>query len=319
MLSIGVSPWIDQYRTLNHYSNTQYPTFPMIGILLIDKPLGCSSHEVVHQLRRRFGTKRVGHAGTLDPLATGLLVVAVGPATRFLQYLPLEPKLYRGELSFGIETNTYDAEGEIVAQLDVPSNLRDKVDEALKAFTGVIEQVPPMFSAIKKSGRPLYEYARRGETIERQARTVHIGRFEIENINGSVATVWVECSGGTYVRSLAHDLGRAIGCGAHLSGLVRHRIGRFDLKQAVHLDKVSPTDIIPLDEALKPMPMLTLSDIEVAEIREGRQISFKLGTVASPVAMLDVDGTIVGIARPTDSGALQPECVIPLGASLDSD
>ena len=115
----------------------------MIGILLIDKPLGCSSHEVVHQLRRKFGTKRVGHAGTLDPLATGLLVVAVGPATRFLQYLPLEPKLYRGEITFGVETNTYDAEGEIVAHNDVPADLAGKIQEALDRFTGLIEQVPP--------------------------------------------------------------------------------------------------------------------------------------------------------------------------------
>ncbi|MFY9235319.1 MAG: tRNA pseudouridine(55) synthase TruB [Fimbriimonadaceae bacterium] len=291
----------------------------MIGILLIDKPLGCSSHEVVHQLRRKFGTKRVGHAGTLDPLATGLLVVAVGPATRFLQYLPLEPKLYRGEITFGVETNTYDAEGEIVAQKDVPADLAGKIQEALDRFTGLIEQVPPMFSAIKKAGRPLYEYARRGETIERQPRTVHIGRFEAENINGSIATVWVECSGGTYVRSLAHDLGQTIGCGAHLSSLVRHKIGRFDLVDAVHLDQVSPADIIPLQEALKPMQMLTLSDNEVAEIREGRQIN--TNTTAggsSPVGMLDVGGTVIGIARPTDSGALQPECVIPTEASYDS-
>ena len=131
--------------------------------------------------------------------------------------------------------------------------------------------------------------------------------------------MWVECSGGTYVRSLAHDLGQTIGCGAHLSSLVRHKIGRFDLVDAVHLDQVSPADIIPLQEALKPMQMLTLSDNEVAEIREGRQIStHTIAGGSPPVGMLDVGGTVIGIARPTDSGALQPECIIPTEASYDS-
>lgn len=287
----------------------------MIGILLIDKPRGCSSHDVVHQLRKQFGTRRVGHAGTLDPLATGLLVVAVGPATRFLQYLPLEPKVYRAEITFGAATVTYDAEGEITEEHAIPEDLARLISENVKRFTGLIDQKPPMFSAVKRHGRPMYEYARRGEEIEIEPRRVHVAQFGLEKLEGQEATMLIECSGGTYVRSLGHDLGQAIGCGAFLSGLVRLRVGRFGLEAAVAPDQASNEDVMPLSEALPPMPLLKLTATEVGEVREGRQIDTGRPPGAKLVGLLEPGGDVIGVARVTADGTLQPECVIPKEAA----
>lgn len=281
----------------------------MLGVILIDKPKGISSHDVVDELRRRFSMRKVGHAGTLDPLATGLLVLAVGPATRFLQYLPLEPKVYRAQVTFGVQTNTFDAEGEIVETLPVPEDLQAKVARATPPFLGVIEQVPPMFSAVKQKGRPLYELARRGESVQRDPRRVHIGRFELERLEGNVADFMVECSGGTYVRTLASELGLAVGCGAHLSGLVRLAAGRFSLADAVALDEASPSHVAPLADALGHMPPLNLSPSEARSIRQGRRLPGR-GS-GELFALLAPGEGVIGVARKTAEGDLQPECVIP--------
>ena len=220
----------------------------MLGVLLVDKPLGCTSHDVVNDIRRRFHTKRVGHAGTLDPLATGLLVVAIGPATRFLQYLPLEPKEYVAEITFGKTTTTYDREGEIVSEHPFPADLRGSIEQVLPSFLGLIQQVPPMYSAVKVAGKALYKYARAGNEIERESRSVHIGAFEIEEIADSLLRARIVCSGGTYIRTLAHDLGNAVGCGAHLSGLRRTKVGRFTIDRAIPLDEIAPDRIDALND-----------------------------------------------------------------------
>lgn len=284
----------------------------MLGILLIDKPLGITSHDVVTRLRRRFQTKRIGHAGTLDPLATGLLVVAIGPATRFLQFLPLEPKEYIGEIAFGVETTTQDREGDVVATKPIPADLPAAFAAAVPQFVGLIDQLPPLYSAVKKEGKPLYAYARKGEAVERTSRRVHIAAYEALSFTETEATVRIECSGGTYVRTLANDLGDAMGCGAHLSGLRRTRVGRFSLDQAVSLDEVSETDLIPLREALiPPAPYFEMNDRQVEAIRHGQAIGTmgqKFGTEA--VVLLDSRGDVVGIGR-FQGSELQPECVIP--------
>jgi tRNA pseudouridine55 synthase len=282
----------------------------MLGVFLVDKPLGCTSHDVVNDIRRRFHTKRVGHAGTLDPLATGLLVVAVGPATRFLQYLPLEPKEYVAEITFGEATTTYDKEGEIVAQSAVPSDLLDAVNRVLPSFLGLIQQIPPMFSAVKVGGKALYKYARAGDEVTRESRNVHIGAFEIEQIDERRMKARIVCSGGTYIRTLAHDLGQAVGCGAHLSGLLRSRVGRFDLEQALPLDRLSREGLMPLEEALKPMPMLELTPPQVANVREGRQIGVPDILDAQLVALVEQGHGVFSVAR-VHGNLLQPECVIP--------
>ncbi len=282
----------------------------MLGILLVDKPKGLTSHDVVNQIRRKFGTKRVGHAGTLDPLATGLLVVAIGPATRFLQYLPLEPKVYEAEITFGQSTSTYDAEGERSELAAPPSDFGAALEEALPAFRGLIQQLPPMYSAIKVHGQPLYKYARMGKELEREPRTVHIASFEVTGIEGPAVRARVVCSGGTYIRSLAHDLGQAIGCGAYLSGLVRTHVGRFSLVEASALDEIHPSQLKSLREALPPMPLLEIGDVSTQNIREGRPIGMAETLDAPLIALIEPRGEVFSVAR-IHGNVLQPECVIP--------
>jgi tRNA pseudouridine55 synthase len=282
----------------------------MLGILLIDKPEGITSHDVVSRLRRRFDTRRVGHAGTLDPLATGLLVVAIGPATRFLQYLPLEPKEYVAKIRFGQSTTTFDREGEVTETRPVPAGLPAQVEEARQKFLGLIQQVPPMFSAVKKEGKPLYVYARKGEEVEREARTVHIERFDLLGYEDAVLEARIVCSGGTYVRTLAHDLGEAVGCGAHLAALVRTGVGRFRLDEAAALEEVGPADLIPLDQALPPMPIVALNQRQASSIRMGQQIGWDKPLPERLVGLRGPDGDVIGVARAIGD-LLQPECVIP--------
>ncbi|MFI5386920.1 MAG: tRNA pseudouridine(55) synthase TruB [Fimbriimonadales bacterium] len=282
----------------------------MLGVLLIDKPLGCTSHDVVDDVRRRFHTRRVGHAGTLDPLATGLLVVAVGPATRFLQYLPLEPKEYMAEITFGRTTTTFDREGETVSQALAPTDIRKAVEAALPQFLGLIKQTPPMFSAVKVEGKALYKYARSGEEVDRAARNVHIGAFDILDAEDNRIKARIVCSGGTYIRTLAHDMGRALGCGAYLSGLHRTKVGRFEVGQAVPLDQASPERLIPLEEALDPMPMVLLTLPQTISVREGRQIGMPDIIDAPLVALIGPENGVFSVAR-VHGNLLQPECVIP--------
>lgn len=282
----------------------------MLGIVLIDKPVGITSHDVVSRLRRRFQTRRIGHAGTLDPLATGLLVVAVGPATRFLQYLPLEPKEYISTFKFGQTTNTYDAEGEITEERPVPSSLEAAIAHNITLFRGEIQQTPPLFSAVKVNGQPLYKYARKGEEVEVKSRTVFIEEMELLSINGEEAQFRIVCSGGTYVRSLAHDLGEAIGCGAYISQLARSQVGEFHIENAVTLDDVSESDLIPLNKALKPMPLEKLNPIQIEYVRNGRQIQFRHPMTAKTVGLTDQDGNVIGIGHVVGN-MVQPECIIP--------
>lgn len=285
----------------------------MIGILLVDKPRGITSHDAVNRVRRALGTRRVGHAGTLDPLATGLLVVAVGPATRFLQYLPLEPKEYLAEYTFGLETTSYDSEGEDVRRLPLPDDLEARAAIAVAALTGTLSQLPPMHSAVKMGGKPLYEYARKGQEIERQPRSVMV---DIHALVGPVeegrASVRIVCSGGTYVRTLAHDAGQLAGCGAHVSALRRTRIGRFAVEDAVLLDQVDSSRLIPLSHALVPMPMLSLDADHAARVRDGMKAPAP-GMADGIAALLDPEGRVIGAAR-CQGGWAQPECVIPAEA-----
>jgi tRNA pseudouridine55 synthase len=282
----------------------------LLGILLVNKESGVTSHDVVNDARRKFGTRRVGHAGTLDPLASGLLVVAVGPATRFLQYLPLEPKVYEGAITFGRATSTYDAEGETTQEAPPPTDLRGAIQKALPAFRGLIQQLPPMYSAVKVAGKPLYKYAREGKELERELRTVHIETFEILSIEGNVAQVRVVCSGGTYLRSLAHDVGQMVGCGAFLSRLLRTGVGRFQLDEAIRLSEATPKNLIPLREALPPMALVPLSEAHTAYIREGRPVIVAEAPAGNLAALLDPEGEVFSVAR-VSGNLLQPECVIP--------
>jgi tRNA pseudouridine55 synthase len=288
----------------------------VLGILLIDKPYGITSHDVVNDVRRRFGTRRVGHAGTLDPLATGVLVVAVGPATRFLQYLPLEPKEYVATITFGQSSDTYDIEGKLSDPREVPADLRGSLQRVSPEFRGLIQQIPPLHSAIKVNGKAMYKYARSGQEVHREPRTVHIGSLDFEAFESNNVVCRVICSGGTYIRSLANDLGERLGCGAYLSALAREKVGRFERSDCVPLAEIATEQLLPLREALAPMPMIPLDKSKVREVREGRQVQIETSLEESLVGLLDSNGSVFSVARLTDD-VLQPECVIPEEAILD--
>ena len=283
----------------------------MLGIILVNKPKGLTSHDVVHRARKALHTRRIGHAGTLDPLAEGLLVLAVGPATRFLQYLPLEPKEYSAVVRFGQETTTFDAEGEIVKELPVPDDLDQKLADLLPRFTGEIEQLPPMYSAVKKDGRPLYDYARKGEEVERKTRRIFIQSLEIEQTGSATdRRMKVVCSGGTYIRTLGHDLGQEVGCGGTIIELLRTRVGKFGVEEAVDLDDLPNAVPVPLKEALAPMPMVTLNEGQEAYVRDGRAIKIKEELESEFAGLLDSAGDVIALAK-VQGRELHPECVIP--------
>ena len=227
------------------------------GVLLIDKDTGCSSHDVVNKVRRCLKIRAVGHAGTLDPLATGLLVILVGKATKLSQYLMSLDKVYSGKFVLGVETNSQDCEGEIVAELPVPEDLNeDNLREKMKSFLGDQYQTPPMFSAKKVNGIPLYKLARQGQEVKREPRFINVSRFDLLEFNKPEVSFELACTKGTYVRTVCHDLGKRIGCGAHMTALRRLSSGKFDVKNAVtveQLQQMNPSAIkkqlIPVSEA----------------------------------------------------------------------
>ena len=214
------------------------------GVLLVDKAPDMTSHDVVAIARRSLGTKKIGHCGTLDPMATGLLMLVVERATKIQDLLMSEDKEYEGTLTLGVVTSTQDRQGEVVEEKPVPTLSPSDLEAAFEAYKGAFEQVPPMVSAIKKDGVPLYKLARKGQEIERQPRPVHVTKYEIRRMELPEVDFMVDCSKGFYVRSYAHDIGGKLGCGGHLSALRRTRSGRFTLERAVTVDflKTAPRD-----------------------------------------------------------------------------
>ena len=236
----------------------------MHGLLLIDKPESFTSHDIVRKVRRIYSTRKVGHAGTLDPLATGVLAVAIGDGTKILQFLFTDDKSYRTTLKLGVSTDTYDALGKVLNEHIVPKVDGATVDSICARFRGNIQQLPPMFSALKRNGVPLYKLARQGLEVERKPRPVTIHRLEIISVNNPFITIEVDCSKGTYIRSLVHDLGEAIGCGAHLTSLRRLRSGCFSVDQCRQLEALEQMDdprqaLISLSDALSHLPAVSLN------------------------------------------------------------
>jgi tRNA pseudouridine55 synthase len=216
------------------------------GVLLVDKAAGMTSHDVVALVRRRLQIRKVGHCGTLDPIATGLLLLTLGRGTKIQDLLMAEDKEYSGTIALGVSTSSQDREGEITATREVPNFLPDQIREAFEKFRGDFYQMPPMVSAIKHGGVPLYKLARQGKTVERQPRLVHVYRYSIDRIALPEIDFTVMCSKGFYVRTYAHDIGEALGCGAHLSELRRTRSGRFDVANAVtvaDVREIAPSEI----------------------------------------------------------------------------
>jgi tRNA pseudouridine55 synthase len=211
---------------------------PFDGALLIDKPAGPTSHDVVENIRRHFRVKKVGHCGTLDPAATGLLVILLGRATKLSEKLMSDDKVYSGTMKFGESTNSYDADGELVASLPVPPLTLDELNQTADTFIGDQMQMPPMVSAIKKDGVPLYKLARQGVEVERKPRLIHIYSFRFGEYIEPFGQFRIACTKGTYVRSIAHDIGQKIGCGAHLATLRRQASGKFDVQDAIAFEDV---------------------------------------------------------------------------------
>ncbi|PCJ62922.1 MAG: tRNA pseudouridine(55) synthase TruB [Planctomycetota bacterium] len=213
-------------------------THPYNGILLVDKPSGISSFNVIYKLRKILNMKKIGHAGTLDPLATGLLIILLGKATKASQYLILHDKVYEGEIKLGEATDSYDAEGKITATKDFEHVSKEDVHVAIKHQTGEFEQLPPMFSAIKVDGQRLYKAARKGIEIKRDTRSVNVYQFDLLQFNTPLLNIRIHCSKGTYIRSIAHDLGEELNCGAHLSSLRRVQSGEFKIEDSLTLEKI---------------------------------------------------------------------------------
>ncbi len=280
------------------------------GLAVVDKPAGCTSHDVVGRCRRIFGQRRVGHGGTLDPDATGVLLVGLGRATRLLRFLAPLPKSYAAEVVLGTETTTLDDGGEVVATYDMSGVGLDDVREAAAALVGDILQVPPMVSAVRIGGRRLYQLARAGADVERAARPVTVHRFDVApGPEPGVLSVEVDCSPGTYVRALAADLGTALGGGAHLRNLRRTAIGSFTLADARPLDDLEPGAVLPPAEMLRDYPRV-LADNEAAQaVGYGRTLDAPGWAGPGPWAVADGAGDLLAVYEAAPDGRARP-CVV---------
>jgi tRNA pseudouridine55 synthase len=229
------------------------PPKEMEGVLLVDKPKGLTSHDVVYHLRRKLQIKKIGHAGTLDPMATGVLVMLIGKATRISQYLMSVDKVYEGEATLGVVTDSQDAEGEVMSTQPVPELTEARVREVMKGFLGDQYQTPPMHSAIKIGGVPLYKLARKGEEVEREPRFIRIAAFNLLSFATPKITFDLHCTKGTYVRTVASDLGQKLGCGAHLSALRRTGSGKFTIGQCMPLEQIEALSLPEIQKRLIPI------------------------------------------------------------------
>jgi tRNA pseudouridine55 synthase len=288
------------------------------GILNVDKPAGITSFGVVAAVRRASGEKRVGHAGTLDPDATGVLPVCLGKATRVVEYLGEAGKSYRATVRLGASTDTHDASGAVTREQDPSGITEQDAAAALAAFRGPIRQTPPMFSALKTAGRPLYALAREGKTVARQSRAVTIHRLELTGWDPPDLTLEIDCSKGTYVRSLAHDLGEALGCGAHLKGLVRTRVGGFSLEGAVSLERAveafksggGAALLAPIDSVLGDLDAVTLTEAELDAVRKGQPLARELEGAGMLRRAYGPDGAFAAILhRDKETGLWRPRKV----------
>jgi tRNA pseudouridine55 synthase len=298
------------------------------GVLLLNKPIGLTSNKVLQKVRWLFDANRAGHTGALDPLASGVLPLCFGEATKFSQYLLDSDKYYRSTYTLGISTTTGDSEGEVISQQDASNITLQQVQDKIQDFQGEIDQVPSMYSALKHNGQPLYKLARQGIEIDRPARQITIFDYQITDFRpGTNAKVDVEvhCSKGTYIRTLAEDLGAALGCGAHVSALHRFRAGPFDEQQAISLEELEKLreqgSVEQLDQLLKPVdtpvsnyPAVEFDQILAGFFQLGQEISsnkaFHQGQEGDIVRVFREGGTFLGIGTVTEDGKIAPKRLI---------
>jgi len=287
------------------------------GVLIVDKPIGMTSHQVVQAIRRGTRIKRAGHTGTLDPRASGVLVVLIGPAVRLSQYISAEDKRYQANIRLGQKTDTYDSEGTITGTAEVDVSF-EQLTEALSQFVGEIEQVPPPYSAIKIKGKHAYDLARKGEEVELEPRLINVYSLDLLEWSPPEAVVDIHCSSGTYVRSLAYDLGEALGCGGYLTGLRRTKSGRFTLRDAVPLRKLAEAFetnswyqyLIPAAEALSDWPSIILTNDEIELVRHGHRIPRPEAETEELVRAITEQGELVALMQyDPDKAEFQPRKV----------
>jgi len=298
------------------------------GIFLLNKPFGLTSNQALQRVKRIFNANKAGHTGALDPLATGVLPLCLGEATKFSQFLLDSDKYYRSTYTLGVTTATGDSEGEIIAQQDASSTTRQQVEKALTAFDGEIEQVPSMYSALKHNGQPLYKLARKGVEVERPSRSISIFDYQLLDFRSGTnpqLDVQVHCSKGTYIRSLAEDLGRALGCGAHVSALHRYRSGPFNEQQTISLPELEALReqaaaeqldhlLLPVDTAVADRIALELDEIVAGYFQLGQAVIsnkvFRRAQEGDIVRVFRKGGTFLGIGTVTEDGKVAPKRLI---------
>lgn len=285
---------------------------PTSGILLLDKPVGITSNAALGRAKRILGIKKAGHTGTLDPMASGLLILCFGQATKVAAFLLDADKAYEAVLQLGVTTDSEDAEGEVLERNDVPAFDRGQIEAVLDRFRGPIEQVPPMHSALKHKGQRLYELARRGETVDRPPRAVTIHDLQLVARDAEALTLRVACSKGTYIRSLARDIGEALGCGAHLAGLRRTGSSPFEVGDAIELDALESRSqeearalLAPPDRALDHLPTVSLDQHQADRIVQGQRLAGLPDACSGRVRIYGPD-TFIGIGESDGSGHLKP-------------
>nr|WP_276322483.1 tRNA pseudouridine(55) synthase TruB [Halomonas neptunia] len=277
---------------------------PVNGVLLLDKPKGLSSNHALQRVRRLFQAQKAGHTGTLDPMATGLLPICLGEATKFSSHLLEADKVYRTRVELGVITDTGDAEGNVIEQHEIPSLSVDDVEAVLTRFRGEIDQVPPMYSALKHQGKKLYELAREGKHVERAARRISVYDARLLSFDGTAFELEVSCSKGTYIRTLAEDIGQALGCGAHISQLRRLKTGPFlademwtlDALEALADQAALEAELMPVDVLVDHLPSLTVDDTAHARLAHGQPATLTTGTLAlDELARLYYAETFIGL------------------------
>ena len=292
------------------------------GFAVVDKAAGWTSHDVVAKSRGILRTRKIGHSGTLDPDATGVLVLGIGHATRLLKYCTAFGKSYVGEIVFGVETATLDAAGAVTATYDMRSITADAVNEATHRFVGDIEQIPPMVSAIKLDGKRLHELARQGIEVERAPRPVHVSRFAVEELvpdaaGNPVYRCEVDCSSGTYIRTLAADLGTALGGGAHLRALRRTAVGSFTLAQAVPLEALGPDHVVSPAFGMSSFGLHEVDEATAALVANGRVLPLEVLGVHGdgPWPLCDGSGVLLAVYERHGAGTAKPSVVLPTASA----
>lgn len=286
------------------------------GVLLLDKPLGFSSNQAVQKVKWLFSAAKAGHTGTLDPLATGLLPICLGEATKFAQYVTDADKTYLATLKLGVTTNTGDAEGEVLVTKSV-NITRAQFESACAKFIGEISQTPPMYSALKHEGKALYEYARAGVDIERKARLVTIQHITVEAFEADVATITVTCSKGTYIRTLAEDIGALLDCGAHLIGLRRTETAGYVLKQSITVEQLEALTVeardallLPVDSAIESLPKIILNADSSHYLAQGQAVWQSGKTPEGDLRLYSQNNQFLGLGFLQDDGKIAPKRLI---------